>query len=73
MSGWPVIYVDELIPDIKPGTRGLCHISSKVTKRLNTHERKHLNDRLKKKAIAANVRLFVRTRNRVMMIGWTPK
>lgn len=73
MSGWPVIYVDELIPDIKPGTRGLCHISSKITQRLNFNERKHLNDLLEKKADAAGVRLMAQIKNRVMMIGWTPK
>jgi len=70
---YPVINILELVPDIKPGTRGLYHISSKVTQRLTFFERKSLNILLEKAAEEAGVTLMNRIQNKVMMIGWTPK
>jgi hypothetical protein len=73
MGGGPVIDIRDLIPDIKPGTRGLCHVGPKETKRLTFFARKALYTRLEEKAEAAGVVLTAGIRNRMLVIGWAPK
>lgn len=63
----------ELVPVMKPGSRGLFHLSVRDTQRMDYPTRKALYGLLAEAAEKAGVELMARISNRMMLIGWTPK
>lgn len=67
------INLTELVPVMRPGTRGLFHIGSLAVKRMGHGGLLAYRQLLDEAAEKAGVHLTKKVANRILMIGWTPK